>query len=524
MKGEGRDLRSLSMLVEVSERLRSTTKRKEKIAILAEYMRRLPLDVICEAVSFLAGELRGKALTLGAASLEEAYRTCPSREGSLTILEVEDFFRQMRSLKGPGSYRKRIELLLELFSRCGEEEKEFITRLLMFELRQGALKGIIKEAIKVAFSIPSHVVENALMLSGDIGLVARAAKEGNIERISFSLFRPIEPMLASPASLDEIHKIHPSFSCEYKVDGARIQAHRRGEEVKIFTRHLKDVTERLPEIVEILQGVSIEEFVLEGEVFALDPGGRPLPFQVLMRRFGRRKGVEEHVSKIPVSIYFFDCLYRDGEVLFNVPYRERWRMLEDLVPLPFRIPRIRDPKMETLEEFLKESLESGHEGLMVKDLDSPYVAGMRGKHWLKIKPAQSLDLVVIGAEWGHGRRKGWLSNYLLACRNPERGDFLPVGKTFKGLTDSEFRWMTERLLSMVKFQDQYMVFVDPRIVVEVTFNEIQKSPHYSSGFALRFARISRIRDEKGPLQADTIHRVRELFENQFKFKGRLISL
>jgi DNA ligase-1 len=511
---------SLLSLVEVSRRLREVQSRKLKIEILSDFLRRIPEKDIEDVISFLAGKPLKRPLNIGGSALRSALTVPPAKKSTLKVREVRRYFVEIGERSGPGSVGARVLLLSNLFRRATNEEREFLVGVITGELRQGAALGILKEAIGVAFGIPKTTIDQAYMLKADIGLLAKEAKEGKL-RVSFNLFTPIAPMLASTAELEEVPEIHGEFSAEFKVDGARIQVHRGGAEVRIFSRHLKDVTASLPEIVEMARSMKETEFVIEGEVFATDERGRPLPFQVFMRRFGRRKDVEKKRELIPISVYFFDCLFLDGEPLFDLPHIERWERLSKILDISYLIPRIERPKTDELQEFLEKALEEGHEGLMVKDLRSPYVAGVRGKHWLKVKPAKTLDLVIIAAEWGHGRRRGWLSNYLLAVRDPETGEFLPIGKTFKGLKDEEFQWMTDELLKLKQFEDRYTVFVKPKIVVEVAFNEIQKSPHYSSGFALRFARIKRIRKDKKPEECDTIDLLRKLYEDQFRYKGKL---
>jgi len=519
MKGNKVD--SLKRLEEVSRRLKATQSRLKKTEIIAEYLKSLPSSLLPLAISFLSGEIRGGPIAVGGAMLREAYQVPPATESTLALGEISDYFEKIRKLRGPGSIKGKIFLLRDLFRRATSEEKEFLASLIMGELRQGASLGIVKEAVTKAFSISPLKVENALMLTGDLGVVAKAAREGKIDKLGFSLFVPIKPMLASTAELEDVSQILRETSIEYKIDGARIQVHRRGEEVKIFTRHLRDVTERLPEVVELVRKFPEREFIVEGEVFALSYEGKPLPFQFLMRRLGRKKVIKEHIEKIPVRPYFFDCLYLDGDLLLLRNYEDRWAALEAVTKKEFLIPRVVKPQKVELEEFLRKSIEMGHEGIMVKKLKSPYIAGVRGKNWLKIKPKETLDLVVIEAEWGHGRRKDWLSNYLLAAREVKTGSFLPLGKTFKGLSDRELTWMTGALLKIAKYQTPHSVIVEPRIVVEVGFNEIQRSKNYSSGFALRFARILKIRTDKTPLEADTIEKVKRLYERQFRFKGKL---
>jgi DNA ligase-1 len=336
-----------------------------------------------------------------------------------------------------------------------------------------------------------------------------------------SLFTPLKPMLASldedVAGVLEAHDGESAF--EFKLDGARIQIHQRGEEVRVFSRRLSDVTESLPDIVALIQDrVGSEDVVLEGEVVAIGEGGKPLPFQDLMRRFRRVHEVEAMVEKIPLRLYLFDILYLDGTLLIDEPYTKRRELLEEISSPELLVKQVVTGNLECVKVFLRKAVEAGHEGLMAKRLDSVYSPGKRGKRWFKLKPVETLDLVVVAADWGYGRRTGWLSNYHLAAR--DGGGFRVIGKTFKGLTDDEFLCMTERLQALKARETPGTVHVRPELVVEVTFNEIQRSPQYESGFALRFARVTRIREDKAAGDADTLNRVHELYEGQFRYKAR----
>jgi DNA ligase-1 len=367
------------------------------------------------------------------------------------------------------------------------------------------------------------------MLHGDIGDVARIAMtEGAValERVGLRLFVPVKPMLAEMAeSIPQVlaeHKEGTAF--EYKLDGARIQIHRKQDHVTIFSRRLTDVTDSIPEIVDYAKtNVRASEFLIEGEVVALGEGGKPVPFQDLMRRFRRVHGIEDMVEKIPLRLYLFDVLQSGGKTLIDLPYTERWEELARLVPVGSLAPRIVTRDRKVVEDFMQSALKEGHEGLMAKSLTSDYSPGARGKKWFKIKPADRLDVVIVAADWGSGRRVGWLSNYHLAVRDDETGEYLVVGKTFKGLTDAEFDMITKRLQELKTKESKWTVHVKPEIVVEVAHNEIQKSPRYKSGFALRFARITNFRDDKTPEEADTIQRLRKLYEKQFENKGRLLK-
>jgi DNA ligase-1 len=351
------------------------------------------------------------------------------------------------------------------------------------------------EGIAEAVGVKTGLVRRTLMLTGDLGEVARTALEDGEEglgRVRMRMFVPLKPMLATMSyDIGEAIEGHGGETAfEYKFDGARIQIHRMSDRVSVYSRRLSDVTESLPDIVELIQkNVGSEEVILEGEVVAVGEGGKPLPFQDLMRRFRRVHDVAEMAEKIPLRLHLFDILYLDGELLIDEPYEERWRLLEKVCPQGLLAERLVTGDAELAQAFLRRAMEAGHEGLMAKRLDSEYTPGSRGKRWFKIKPVETLDLVVVAADWGYGRRTGWLSNYHLAARDGKEN--MVIGKTFKGLTDEEFRWMTERLQGLKERETPGTVHVRPELVVEVAFNEIQRSPHYKSGFALRESRRSR---------------------------------
>src|SRR2546425_489021 len=359
----------------------------------------------------------------------------------------------------------------------------------------------------------------------DLGMIAEIALFEGADGLhvrGLRLLAPMKPMLAEMAEdLDAVLAVHGGMTAiEYKLDGARIQIHRKGDAVKIFSRRLSNVTSSLPDLVAIAKGLPASEFLLEGEVVAVDREGKPLPFQDLMRRFRRVHGIESAQEEIPLKLYLFEVLHLDGRTLIDEPYRVRWEILERLVPPDLLAARRIAQRKEEIEAFLQEALVAGHEGLMAKQLEATYSVGKRGKKWFKIKPADHLDLAITAAEWGSGRREGWLSNYWLAVRDDKNSAFQMIGKTFKGLTDEEFEAMTERLRGLATSEERWGFHVRPETVVEVAYNEIQRSPHYPSGFALRFARIVRIRDDKGPNDVDTYDRLKDLYAKQFERKGR----
>jgi len=394
-------------------------------------------------------------------------------------------------------------------------------------MRIGAVEGVVLEAISEATGIELSLVQRSNMLLGNLGEVARVAlKQGRdgLDRVGVRLFTPIKPMLAEMSySLNEVLQSHGGKTAfEYKFDGARIQIHKKGEEIRIFSRRLTDVTESLPDIVDLVRkDINADEVLMEGEAVAVGEGGKPLPFQDLMRRFRRVHEVREMIKEIPLRLYLFDILFLDGRMLIDLPYDERWILLSQTCRSQLLAERIVTGNVAEAEAFLDAALKAGHEGLMAKALDSNYTPGVRGKKWFKIKPAEHLDLAIVAADWGYGRRTGWLSNYHLAAKDEETGEFLDLGKTFKGLTDEEFKEITKQLQGIKTSENEYTIFVKPEIVVEVAYNEIQRSPHYKSGFALRFARITRIRSDKGPTDVDTIKRVRQLYEKQFEAKAKI---
>jgi DNA ligase-1 len=414
-----------------------------------------------------------------------------------------------------------------MVSRSTPLEAKYLVKDVLGEMRHGVSEGVMLDAIAEASGAKKQTVRRANMFLGDLGEVALLAlTEGQdgMERTHPQLFRPLKPMLAQPAQdLGEAFGYHRGeVALEYKLDGARVQIHKEGSNVRIFTRNLSQVTSSLPEVAEEARSqTQAEQAILEGEVIAIDATGRPLPFQHLMRRFRRVHDVDEVARQIPVQLYLFDILYRDGDNLVDCPYGDRWQILEqtrgNMVTAARTVPRT----LQEGESFAAQAYRDGHEGVMVKHLRSPYTPGVRGKSWLKVKHTLSLDLVIVAADWGYGRRHGWLSNYHLAVLDEERNAFLEVGKTFKGLTDAEFRQMTDRLLALERQRERGTVFVEPRVVVEVLFNEIQASPQYESGLALRFARITRLREDKRPEDADTLRTLRSLFDRQFAQKGRL---
>jgi DNA ligase 1 len=509
----------LKQLVESVNSVRSTPKKTEKTQRLANLLRQAQGKDIELAAHYLVGTLPQGRIGIGWRIIEQASSDLRVADSTLSLHQIDTVLDVIAADQGAGSSSRKIQGLRSLFEHANPDEREFLTRLFMGEVRQGALEGLLLDAIAKAANLPSAEVRQAFMFSGNIGAVARAALEqGSAGLASFGLrlLTPVSPMLANSAEdATEALARMGEAAFEFKLDGARIQVHRQGDEVRIFTRQLQDVTDRLPEIVEWTKALPVGEILLEGEAIALRADGRPHPFQVTMRRLGRSKDVASIRQELPLAFLFFDCLYHASEGSFiERSYRERTEILASAIPKDFQIPRTLTSDSEEAQRFLQRALDAGHEGAMAKSLAAPYTAGQRGYHWLKLKAANTLDLVVLAAEWGHGRRSGWLSNLHLGARDPESGQFVMLGKTFKGLTDEMLRFQTEKLLSLETGRDSWTVFVRPELVVEIAFNEIQESPRYPGGLALRFARVKRFRQDKSASDSDTFQTVRALFERQ----------
>ncbi|UCE29442.1 MAG: ATP-dependent DNA ligase [Candidatus Bathyarchaeota archaeon] len=452
-------------------------------------------------------------------------------ESPLTVLEVRRTFEDIAETTGYGSRERKERLLEALLGRATPVEVKCMVKIMISEMRTGFHEGLMELSVSKAFNIPHEVVRKAGMLVGDVAEVAAIAKvngRGGVSKLHFRIFRPIKLMLAQRAqNVNEALKEHSGKSAfEHKLDGARIQIHKSGDEVRIYSRRLTDVTESLPEIKQQVQEeVEARKIILEGEVIAVGEDDCPLPFQHLMRRFRRIRHVKKMVARIPVKLYLFDLIYLNDQSMTDNPYVKRRKKLEKIAGgIPLTKQLITEKRLEA-EEFLKEAIGEGHEGLMAKRLDGAYTPGVRGKHWLKVKEVlEPLDLVIVAAEYGYGRRHNWLSDYYLAARDAESGEFVIVGKTFKGLTDKEIIRMTERLKALAVNEERGKVTVNPCVVVEVAYNEIQKSSKYKGGMALRFARIIKIRDDKSAEEADTIQGVEGIYEEQFKRKAKPISL
>ena len=543
----------------LGEALHATKKRLELIELVANFLKNLSSTEIRPGVGLILGNLfsdnQGLKLEVSVATFDKILKELTGKKEynymvsgavdfgeeveqvmkeahikpvgpPLFLLDVYQALKEIAEEKGPGSRKKKEAILKGLLLRATPLEAKYIAKNVVREMRYGVSEGIVLEGIGKASETAKDQIERAYMFSGNLSRVAFIAlTEGKvgIARVSPEIFVPLKPMLAQVASsVEEAYSYHRGkVALEYKLDGARVQIHKDREKVQIFSRHLKDITLSLPEIgQEVRKNLAAERVIIEGEVIALSNDRRPLPFQYLMRRFRRLHDIEKLKKEIPVKLYLFDLLWINGESLVDKPNCDRWRRLEKISRGIGLVKRNLPQTIKEGEEFLKEAYQDGHEGLMVKSLESRYTPGKRGKSWFKIKPTLTLDLVILAADWGYGRRHSWLSNYHLGARQESTERFLPLGKTFKGLTDEEFRWMTQRLLKIKTKAVGSTVFVRPEVVVEVAFNEIQKSSLYESGFALRFARATRIREDKNPQDADSIKTVARLYQKQFQFKGK----
>lgn len=507
----------LADLARTSARVAETPGRLAKVAELASCLKRLEPAEIEIAVPALSGELRQGRLALGYAALKEA-QGAPAESPSLTLRDLDAAFDQLKGVKGKGAAQRRASSLRALFGKATLEEQDFLLRLVLGELRQGALEGVLSDAIASAAGLPAAEVRRAAAFAGGYALVAQAAiAEGatGLARFSVRPMRPVLPMLAQPAQDAEaaLAAIHPAL-LEWKLDGARVQVHRSGAEVRVFTRSLKEVTASVPEVVDAALAGPEGSLILDGEAIALKPDGKPQPFQTTMRRFGRKVDDEGTRRELPLSVFFFDCMFAAGEALVDRPLSERREILLRSIPNRNVAPFVVATDAAEAARFYADALRHGHEGIMAKALGSTYEAGRRGGSWLKVKAAHTLDLVVLAAEWGSGRRRGRLSNLHLGARDPASGGFVMLGKTFKGLTDETLEWQTGELLAREATRDDQTVHVRPELVVEIAFNDLQRSPHYPGGLALRFARLKGYRPDKSAEEADTIDTVRQIFAAQ----------
>lgn len=538
-----------STFAKLGETLAATSSRLERARLIADYLRALEPGDAETAARLLVGrpfpESEGRRLSMSGSALWAALQllgvTATEAEWagavdfgdvvqraiaphaatvpSLLLSDITTQFGAIASASGSGSRRARVSLLRDLLARATELEAKYIAKIVIGEMRHGVQDGIVLDAIATMIDASAIEVRRAHQALGDIGRLAALAKttgKDGLAAVAVQLFRPLKPMLAqTAASVEEAFVAHAGrLALEWKLDGARLQIHKEGERVRMFSRRLKDLTASLPEIVSLVQReVQADTAILEGEVMAV-AGERFLPFQELMRRFRRIRDIDETASAVSIRLFLFDLLYADGTLLLTRTGAERWDALERVRGRIDVVQRSVPASVAEGQEFYDTAVAAGAEGVMAKALDEPYTPGVRGSGWLKIKKIVTLDLVIVAADWGYGRRHGWLSNYHLAARDDATNTFVPLGKTFKGLTDEQFRAMTERLLQLNTEQQGGTVSVRPEVVVEVRFSDIQRSTTYPCGMALRFARIARIRDDKTPAEADTLDTVRQLFASQ----------
>ena len=503
----------LAELAEVSRAVGATPARLSKIEALASALRAASADEVPVVVAYLSGELPQRQIGVGWAALREAPK--PAEAPSLTVHDVDEAFSRIGAVTGKGSAGERRRLVGELFGMATAGEQYFLVRLLSGELRQGALDGVMTEAVARAADLPVAQVRRAVMLRGSLPAVAGAALSGGSAALAgFGLLvgQPLKPMLASsePSIEAALAKIGGRAAVEWKLDGIRVQAHVSGDgdkNVRLFSRTLDDITARLPEVITALAALPVRDAVLDGELIALRADGRPYPFQDTAARAASETAVQ---NPVPLSVFLFDVLHLDGADLVDLPDEQRHKALARVVPARMLMPRLVTDDADEATAFFKDSVAHGHEGVVVKALTAPYAAGRRGAGWIKVKPRHTLDLVILAVEWGHGRRQGWLSNLHLGARDPRTGGWVMLGKTFKGLTDEMLTWQTQRLLELEDHRDGWTVYVRPELVAEIAFDGVQRSPRYPGGVALRFARVLRYREDKPAAEADTIDTVRAL--------------
>jgi DNA ligase-1 len=530
----------LTELAEASAAVAGTSARSAKIERIAALLGRVPPGEVPAAVAFLSGELLQGQIGVGYAALSELLRRdaaaqadpglpdAPPAGPALTLSDTDAAFEAIGRVTGPGSQAERRSLLAEFFGRATMSEREFLVRLLAGDLRQGALEGVMTDAVAKAAAVPAEEVRRAHQLGGSLPAVAQAALGGTepltaLRGFTLVVGRPVRPMLAAsaPDIAAALDRISPA-AAEWKIDGIRVQVHRAGPHVAVFTRTLDDITARVPEIAEAALALPVESAVLDGEAVALAPDGRPRPFQVTAARTASQTDVGRQRAETPLTPFLFDLLHLNSTDLIDAPASERQRHLSAIVPADWLTPRIVTADPEEARTFFADAVARGHEGVVLKSLDSPYRAGRRGAEWIKVKPRHTLDLVILAAEWGHGRRRGVLSNLHLGARDPDTGGLVMLGKTFKGLTDEMLAWQTTRLLELAepslalpadadRREAHGTVRVRPDLVVEIAFDGVQASRRYPGGLALRFARVIRFRPDKKPDEADTIGSVREIW-------------
>ncbi len=517
---------TFATIVDTWQRVGATRSRLAKVRELSQCLRRLAQNEISVGVLYLSGEIKQGKVGIGYALLKSAAADDSAPSAILSISAVDATLDELAGIRGAGSTPRRQRLLRNLFSQATTREQEFLLRLLIGELRQGALAGVMVDAIADSAGIQVAAVRRASMYAPHLGAVALAALTGGqeaLQQFQLKLMSPIAPMLAhTAADVEEALKLLiGDVAFDWKMDGARIQVHKLETSVRIYTRGMNEVSAAIPEIVEAAKALNARELVLDGEAIAFNTHCRPLPFQVTMRRFGRKLDVDAVRKELPLQAFYFDCLRLNDITLTDRPAHERFAALVSVVPVAQLIPRLSTRSLDLAQRFYDDALAHGHEGVMAKALDAPYEAGNRGASWLKIKRAHTLDLVVLAAEWGHGRRSGSLSNLHLGALDPATGDYVMLGKTFKGLTDAMLKWQTQEFLARATSRDQWMVRVRPEIVVEIAFSDLQASPRYPGGVALRLARVKAFRPDKSAAQADTMDSVRKLYAAQSGVEAQL---
>ncbi len=508
----------LAAVVATSLQVANTSSRSGKVRLLADCLRALNADELELGVSYLSGEIRQGRIGVGPSTLRACVEN-PAAGPTLQIDEVDRLLTDLGAMRGSGSSARRSMALRTLFGRATASEQHFLLRLLVGELRQGAQAGVMIDAIAMATGVPAADLRRAAMYESHLGLIARAAHDAGaagLQRFQLEVMSPVAPMLAQVAADVEeaLEILTGDVAFEWKMDGARIQLHKRDDEVRLFTRGLNDVTAAIPEIAEAARELPARQLVLDGEAIAFTSSGRPHAFQTTMRRFGRKLDVARMRSELPMQAFYFDCLRRDDASLVERPTHERFAALSEVVPATQMIPRLVTRSAQDATAFYDRAIAQGHEGLMAKSLEAPYEAGNRGASWLKIKRAHTLDLVVLAAEWGHGRRHGKLSNLHLGAFDAESRQFVMLGKTFKGLTDAMLEWQTREFLARESHRDDWTVYLRPEMVVEIAFSDLQASPRYPGGLALRLARVKRYRPDKRVEDADTLQTVRKIFAAQ----------
>ncbi|MGI8576216.1 MAG: ATP-dependent DNA ligase [Egibacteraceae bacterium] len=498
----------LATLVEASSAVAGTRSRTAKTAALASALQAMEADEVAIGASYLAGRSRPARLDVGWAAVG-AVEAAPRAVPQLRLTDVDQALHALPATSGEGSRRARHDVLTALFGQATTQEQSFLRGLILGELRQGALEGIVAQAIAQAWNADETLVRRALMLEADLGEVARAALEGGSDALrafTLELFRPVRPMLAQTSGA-VADAVDGEVRVEWKLDGARVQVHRRDERVAVYSRSLFDVTPRCPEVVAAVADLDVRAIILDGEMLVLGSDGKPLAFQDTMGRIGRD---ERSASEPTLTPFFFDCLHLDGVDLLDEPLTVRTEALTRAVPDNLRVPGVLARTTQEAERMLHDALERGHEGVVVKERAAPYAAGRRGAAWRKVKPVHTLDLVVLAVEWGSGRRQGWLSNLHLGARAPDSDGFVMLGKTFKGMTDAQLAWQTEHLLNLETHRTGHVVHVRPDLVVEVAFDGVQTSSRYPGGVTLRFARIKGYRPDKHASEADTLDSIRSL--------------